>query len=167
VKEWVQFHHDVGWNHIVIYDDNSTDGLKDALQTLPPSWVTVRAAGNYRRRSRHVQSNLQLATLKRCVDEFWNVSEAIAFFDVDEFVFPCKDHWAGRNISQMWSGALQSVASQVAVNLKAYSEACVRNQTAFQPTPFTLEFPCLRYGLNGNARAVSGNESVLETYVRR
>jgi len=67
VKEWVEFHHDVGFDKIRIYDDDSSDNLLGVLSTISSNYFEYRKVNwTYHKRSRHIQTDLQREVLSKC-----------------------------------------------------------------------------------------------------
>jgi len=67
VKEWIQFHHDIGFNNIVIYDDFSTDNIQQVLGTLPATFFNYRKVDwKYEKYKIHVQYALQQDVISKC-----------------------------------------------------------------------------------------------------
>jgi hypothetical protein len=144
VAEWVAFHHSVGYNRIVNYDDNSTDGLAQTLAKLRDSWYALRKVDwPYKLKSRHSVSEAQRGVISRCVDEF---------------MFPCKGHWSG---ADMWQAALEYTSWFI----HTYTRHRTETLCPEVPPPFASNVACLNFGYSGNVHAT--NSGVIDTYVRR
>ncbi|CAF3055439.1 unnamed protein product [Rotaria sp. Silwood2] len=77
VDEWYEYHRRVGFDHLIIYDNNSTDGL----EILFPNRADLEIIRWPWRRSQHqAYTHALLFTRDRCV---WTL-----FSDLDVFIFP-------------------------------------------------------------------------------
>jgi len=166
VKEWIEFHHLAGFDKVVLYDDGSTDNLLDVLNNIPSDYyVYNKVDWKYNQHRFHVQTELQQQVISKCLDTYWDVSQVIAFADVDEFMFPCRDSWTAKD---MWA----DVRSRVASHVRDIRESmCNTPESLKRPlrgahTPFAMSTPCLRYGINGQTN-VDNIPSVVDTYRRR
>jgi len=94
LREWLEFHHAVGFTRVWIYDDHSTDGWESMLPAHP--YVTrIPVDWKYKVPSdgQHKQRILQVDAYTRCLTANWNTSSLIAVMDVDEFFFPARQSW--------------------------------------------------------------------------
>jgi len=82
IKEWVEFHKAAGASKIVLYDNDSTDGMKDAIQSEIDSDFVI-----YRRIHGKAQ---QLNAYNQALEEFRKTFKMMAFIDCDEFLFSKK-----------------------------------------------------------------------------
>lgn len=79
LEEWIRFHRLVGIERFYLYDNRSTDGWRDVLAATGAADVVV------------VHWPIepgQLAAYNHCLAAHGGESEWIAFFDLDEFLFP-------------------------------------------------------------------------------
>ncbi|MCB1119892.1 MAG: glycosyltransferase family 92 protein, partial [Chlamydiia bacterium] len=91
-KEWIEYHRLIGFDHFIVYDDNSADNYMEVLQPyIDQGLVEVVDWSFYRRevnKSFHeVQRGAYRDSLRKCQKH----SEWMAFLDIDEFVLPMQD----------------------------------------------------------------------------
>jgi len=79
IKEWVEFHKAAGASKIILYDNDSTDGMKDVIQAEIDSGFVI-----YRQIHGKCQ---QLNSYNKALSEFHNIFKMMAFIDCDEFLF--------------------------------------------------------------------------------
>jgi predicted HAD superfamily phosphohydrolase YqeG len=84
MKEWIEFHKLVGVEKFIIYDNESTDNLKEILQPYVDSGevVYVFYPGNY--------LQLQEKMVNEAIKKYRNKTKWIVVFDVDEYIIPVK-----------------------------------------------------------------------------
>lgn len=80
IREWIEFHKLVGVTKFYIYDNESTDGLKDILQDYIDNGEVV-----YKYQPGKGQ---QLIVYKEAVDNYKDKTKYMGFVDLDEFVIP-------------------------------------------------------------------------------
>jgi len=188
IREWIAFHTlAAGFNKVIVFDDSSSDDLLSVLATVPASLVRyVNASWPRKMHSRHVAVNLQNMAISMCLDEFWDTAQVrllyiyapnaaatpltrcarkvLAFVDVDEFVFPCRDTWNSSSIEATWDNVVASGLAAVDKQ-RPVLHNCPKELRRKGGRPFSFRFPCLRFGLNGHA--VTPNGSVVASYTRR
>src|SRR5487761_1966786 len=80
LPEWVAYHHAIGFDRFVLYDNASTDGGADLLRRFPlADRVTV---------IQWPQPQGQLPAYRHFIDIFAPAYAWAAFIDVDEFILP-------------------------------------------------------------------------------
>jgi hypothetical protein len=96
IKEWLHFHLLVGWDKFVFYDHLGKDGLKSFLETNfhPDVFEYVNITWYVPPRGNQRMSNAQTTSFSRCFEKYWELSEALATTDVDEFMYPAPSHWS-------------------------------------------------------------------------
>jgi glycosyltransferase involved in cell wall biosynthesis len=86
LAEWVIHHHSLGFDRVILYDNDSIDGtyeLAVELSHLIPMEVI--------RWPKFDKENCQVTAYNDCLRRFRDSYEWIAFFDVDEFLIPASD----------------------------------------------------------------------------
>lgn len=82
-KEWIEWHLSQGVDKFYIYDNESTDGTRDILETYIKSGVVEYIDWpGYRR---------QIAAYDDCIEKCRFSTRWLAFIDLDEFIVPVKD----------------------------------------------------------------------------
>lgn len=83
LKEWIEWHHNMGVDKFYIYDNESTDRTKEVLKPFIESGlVEYRYFPGYRK---------QLAAYDDCLAAHRTECRWLAFIDIDEFIVPLKD----------------------------------------------------------------------------
>lgn len=77
VDEWYRYHRRIGFDHIIIYDNNSTDNLRSLFDSYPDMEIIPWP---WRRSQQQAYSHALLFTKTRCI---WAL-----FADVDSFIYP-------------------------------------------------------------------------------
>ena len=92
LKEWIAYHYLLGFEHFIIYDDNSTIPIETLLcDWIQTGKITVVNINQYRH---------QNDIYNHCLKNFGKDFRWIAFLDVDEFVrIQCKRRTLNGNIS--------------------------------------------------------------------
>ena len=109
-REWVEHHHEVGFNHIYILDNNRTgeEHFEDVLQDyIDIGYVTV---WNFRDKGWQAEVRIQPAYALMGWNYDW-----VAFFDFDEFLVMQN----GESMKEMLEKATANV---VLVNWKCYGD---------------------------------------------
>ena len=84
IREWVEFHRNVGFHNILVYDNGSTDNTLDKLADLATDGgLTVVPWPHF---DRH--RNTQTLAYHHAVAYLADRSKWIALLDIDEFLFP-------------------------------------------------------------------------------
>ena len=95
LKDWIDFHLLAGWNRFVFYDHESTDNPLQILNQYPPSIVDyIKVDPNVGVSKLHRVSGIQLMAYADCLKRYWLDAQIIGNFDVDEFLFPGREHMA-------------------------------------------------------------------------
>lgn len=93
--EWIAYHHAIGFDQFVLYDNDSTDGGADVICS---SWAAeVATVLQWPRRPG------QLAAYRHFIYNFSPAFEWVAFIDVDEFLLPLH-HTGIRDLLCSWQG---------------------------------------------------------------
>ena len=82
VREWIDYHRLLGVKRFYIYDNESTDNLKDVLSWYIKSGIVV-----YKYFPGAAQ---QLPAYNECLQNYRNETRWMAFIDADEFIVPVK-----------------------------------------------------------------------------
>ena len=80
VKEWIDYHLLAGANHFYIYDNGSTDNLKEILQPYIDAGLVTYIF--------YPGKSMQFPVYSDAVKNFKFFCRYMAFIDVDEFIFP-------------------------------------------------------------------------------
>ncbi len=80
LKEWIEYHHLVGIEHIYLYNNNSSDNFYEILRPyIEKGFITL---------IEWPKLHAQMEAYKHCYDNFKKDTNWLAFFDIDEFVCP-------------------------------------------------------------------------------
>ena len=83
IKEWIEFHLLVGVSMFFIYDNESTDNLKETLKPYIEDGIVVYA---------YVKGTaMQFPVYNDCIANYKNCCDWIAFIDADEFLMPVRN----------------------------------------------------------------------------
>lgn len=82
IKEWIAFHHLVGFNKFYIFVHQSSDGTKEILDGLKSKFDITTVVVN------EDTTTLQFDCNQYSCDHFLNKTDWMAFIDGDEFLFP-------------------------------------------------------------------------------
>lgn len=80
IREWIEFHKLVGVTRFYIYDNESTDGLKECLQDYIDRGLVVYTY--------FPGESMQLVAYNDALRKFENQCKYMAFVDLDEFICP-------------------------------------------------------------------------------
>ena len=82
-KEWIEWHHKMGVTKFYIYDNESTDSIKEVLAPYIASGLVeyINFPG-YR---------MQIAAYDHCMENYRYDAHWLAFIDLDEFIVPVAD----------------------------------------------------------------------------
>lgn len=81
IKEYVEYYKNIGFDNIILYDNNDIDGEKfeDVINDhIKSGFVILKNVRGYK--------NYQKYAYKHCYNEYKNNFDWIAFFDSDEFI---------------------------------------------------------------------------------
>ena len=87
VKEWIDYHRLVGVKRFYIYDNESTDNLKEVLMPYIEQGVVI-----YKYYPGLKKDGVQTKAYNECVTEYKNNTEWLAIIDADEFIVPKKNN---------------------------------------------------------------------------
>ena len=82
MKEWINHHLLVGAEKIIVFDNDSSPGLKDSIREYVDYGIVDLFEINGKEQ--------QMAAYDHCLREYEKKSKWIAFIDVDEFIIPKK-----------------------------------------------------------------------------
>ncbi len=83
IKEWIEFHKLVGVTKFYIYDNESTDNLKEILQDYIDSGEVVYKY--------YPGQGKQLVAYQEAINDYKNKTKYMGFIDLDEFVIPVEN----------------------------------------------------------------------------
>jgi glycosyltransferase involved in cell wall biosynthesis len=94
VDEWLKYHLRVGWNRIVIYDHNSTDGLAEVVDGYPDRVERIFVPWNDSEIGpRYAMGKVQVNSFVDCFKRYWKSAEVLSTIDVDEYIYPGEEFW--------------------------------------------------------------------------
>ena len=96
IEEWLEFHLMQGVNHVIVYDNHSTDAT---VETLAP-WVREGTATIVPWNRFHKRINNQSLAYAHALANFGPWFKWLGFLDADEFLFPAGD----ANLPEVLSG---------------------------------------------------------------
>lgn len=80
LREWLEYHLLIGVDHFYLYDNNSSDGFEEVIESyLKEGLVTL---------TRWPKDHAQVEGYEDCIRRFQSESDWIGFIDVDEFLVP-------------------------------------------------------------------------------
>lgn len=83
IKEWIEFHKLVGVTKFYIYDNESTDNLKEILQDYINNGEVVYKY--------YPGTRKQLVAYQEAINDYKNKTKYMGFIDLDEFVIPVEN----------------------------------------------------------------------------
>ena len=99
IKEWLEYHKLIGVDKFIIYDNNSTDNLKEILQPYIYAGVVdyifyPKTQAEFEKKKKTVEYwAFQAYAYNDAIKKHRNKSKWIGFIDIDEFIVPVKkDH---------------------------------------------------------------------------
>ena len=78
LKEWIEYHKLIGVEHIVLYNNNSTDDYLNVIQKYIDDGFITLIDWPY--------DYAQMSAYKDCFEKFHNIAHWIGYIDIDEFV---------------------------------------------------------------------------------
>lgn len=92
LKEWIEYHLFIGYDHFYLYNNNSTDNYEEVLQPYVNSGVVTLIE--------FPVVPVQVAAYKHFYDTYRGETKWVSFFDIDEFVCLYNDEniieWLGK-----------------------------------------------------------------------
>lgn len=85
LREWVQYHFLIGFEHIVIYDNNSKNLISKTLKEYVDAHLVTVIDFPY-------QESQQLSAYYHCIKTWKTKTRWLAFIDIDEFILPLVDN---------------------------------------------------------------------------
>lgn len=83
LKEWIEFHLLVGFDHFYLFNNNSSDNYRETLKPYIESGVVTLIDWK--------KEPGQMDAYAYCAKQYKNETKWIAFIDLDEFVVPIRD----------------------------------------------------------------------------
>lgn len=110
IIEWIEFHRLVGVDKFYIYDNESSDNLRNLLSSYIKSGVVVYQY--------LPGKNMQNKAYTDAVNKYKNETKYMGFIDIDEFVVPCENN----SLSDIVEDILNRYpeAAGVAINWRIY-----------------------------------------------
>ncbi|MFQ8632094.1 MAG: glycosyltransferase family 92 protein [Intestinibacter bartlettii] len=96
IKEWINYYKTVGVTKFYIYDNESTDNLKECLKDYIESKLVIYIY--------FPGKNKQLAAYNDAIKNYKQNSRYMAFIDCDEFIVPTKNEKLTKTIDNIVSG---------------------------------------------------------------
>lgn len=92
LKEWIEFHRLMGVEHFYLYNHRSRDHYQEVLRPYISSGL-VELINKPKVANRIIVFNrLQCKCYNECLAHSRGVSKWVAFIDIDEYLFPVKEH---------------------------------------------------------------------------
>jgi len=98
IKEWLEYHKLVGVDKFIIYDNNSTDNLKEILQpyidTNEVDYIFYpKIQADFEKKGKKAEYwAFQAYAYNDAIKKYRNKSKWIGFIDIDEFVVPVEEN---------------------------------------------------------------------------
>lgn len=113
IYEWISFHKSVGVEKFYIYDNESSDNLKDTLQQFIDEGIVEYTY--------FPGKAVQVLAYKDAVEKHKKDVKYLGFIDIDEFVIPVDNPNLVNQLNDILS--LDSNAAGVAINWKVYGSS--------------------------------------------
>lgn len=84
IREWIKHYINLGFDKIILYDNNDTNGEK--LKSVIQDYINAGVIDTYKINDIPFSNNLQTYCYNDCLDRYKLKLNWIAFFDVDEFL---------------------------------------------------------------------------------
>lgn len=113
IREWIAYHKTAGADHVILYDNDSDDGLRDLIDDFVQSgFVEYRSLPG---------RGMQLKAYNDCIRRMRKESKYIAFIDIDEFLVPL----AGGNLYEVVDAILTADRNSggLAVNWRMFGSS--------------------------------------------
>lgn len=97
LKEWIEYHKNIGVDHFCLYDNDSQDNFREVLAPyIESGLVEIRPWSNELAKGQDASFSygfvkFQVEALKHAVTSFVGKSEWFTFIDIDEFIVPMKE----------------------------------------------------------------------------
>ena len=138
LKEWIDFNLSQGFEHLYLYDNESTDKPQEIIQEYGEkiTW--------------HVTSGLkqQRVAYNHTITEYRKDSEFVAFLDADEFIFSTRDK---RFVDTLRNKYDLPGISGIAVHWVLYGSS---GHETYSPEPVTKRFTMRAATTNGHVKSV-------------
>lgn len=147
IREWVEYHKNMGFTNIALYDNNDIDGeyFEDVINDYIESGYVILK--NYRSRYQ-----IQVQSYMDCFNEFKDKYDWIGFWDIDEFIEFENDN----TISDFLQNGIFNNVSCIRLCWKQYTDnglVVVENDNYSVLNRFTEIFSkeyCLKHNININ-----------------
>lgn len=114
LKDWIQYHLDIGVNHIYLIDNNNPlDERQHEVACMFPSVTWIDARGELL-----AQMGFQSGAYQRCYELYGNLYDWIGFIDIDEFI----DIENVKDVNTYFSQSFISKYSIIHINWKCYGD---------------------------------------------
>ena len=96
IKEWLEYHRLIGVDKFIIYDNNSTDNLKEILRPYIDAGVVdyifyPKTQAEFEKKKKKAEYwAFQAYAYNDAIKKYRNKSKWIGFIDIDEFIVPVK-----------------------------------------------------------------------------
>ena len=91
LKEWIEFHREVGFEHFYLFDNLSTDSYQEILQPYIESGIVELFSWPIEHSNESDWDYLQRLAYERAIYFAKGKVKWLAFIDIDEFLFPAKE----------------------------------------------------------------------------
>lgn len=160
IVEWINYHFLLGFEKIIIYLNNSTDGTAQIIQSLGnPNVIAVPF--NYTAFPGWRWNNVQRIQLSLNSNILRNFSNWVCFIDVDEFIYIC-DHSVRREpLIQSYIDDFHCRYPNAAA-LRINSYFFTNEQVSYRPNQDVVANCCLRTVTTGYSKIIVNSEYLSE-----
>ena len=154
VKEWLEYHKLMGVDKFIIYDNESSDNLKEVLQPYIDSGEVVYdyCPGDYK--------ILQTKLINETIRKYRNKTRWIALIDVDEFIVPVNQENIPDAISEIEKDLGRKIYA-LAINWVMYGYSGHRNK----PAGLVIENYTKHDGIDPHVKSIINPRAVSHCFV--
>lgn len=102
LKEWIEYHLEIGFSYFLLYDHNSSDNYKKVLDPyIKKGLVELKHVNGFEGRVRNIQPTIYSEATKKLKHKL----DWVAIIDIDEFILPMRNRNIQDTISQHFKNA--------------------------------------------------------------